>query len=105
MTEASDRAVPLMVHEAIVNALKHGQPTRVSVAVHASDARLRIVVTDDGRGFPFSGRREHAALVAANAGPVSLRERVAQLGGQICIESSASGSRVELSIPLEVAHA
>lgn len=105
ISDTFDRAVPLMVHEAIVNALKHGQPTRVSVDVHSAAGILQIVVTDDGRGFPFRGRREHAALVAANAGPVSLRERVVQLGGQICIESSPAGARVELSIPLEVVHA
>ena len=102
--EMIDRDVPLMVHEAIVNALKHGRPSRVAVDVRATDDDLRIIVEDDGRGFGFRGRRDHAALVASNAGPVSLRERVASLGGEITIESGSSGSRVELTIPVRLVH-
>lgn len=93
-----------MVHEAIVNALKHGRPTRVSVDIQVSGDALRISVSDDGRGFPFTGHRDQAALVAANAGPVSLRERTMSLGGRIEVESSAAGSRVDLSIPLGAVH-
>jgi signal transduction histidine kinase len=102
---AFDHAVPLMVHEAVVNALKHGHPSRVSVDVRAAGETLRVVVSDDGCGFSFSGRYDHAALIAANAGPVSLLERVASLGGKMAIESSPAGSRVELVLPLEALHA
>jgi signal transduction histidine kinase len=102
---AFDHAVPLMVHEAIVNALKHGHPSRVSVDVRAAGDALRVVVSDDGCGFSFSGRYDHAALIAANAGPVSLLERVASLGGELAIDSSPAGSRVELVLPLEALHA
>jgi signal transduction histidine kinase len=91
-----EQAVAPMVHEAIVNALKHGHPSRVSVDVQTATDGIRIVVSDDGRGFPFQGRYDHARLVAANVGPVSLRERVASLGGEMTIESSDAGSRVEI---------
>jgi signal transduction histidine kinase len=104
LPDAIDRDVPLMVHEAIVNALKHGQPSRVALDVRAADDDLRIIVEDDGRGFGFRGRRDHAALVASNAGPVSLRERVASLGGEIAIETGPSGSRVELTLPMRLVH-
>jgi len=102
---AFDHAVPLMVHEAVVNALKHGHPSRVSVDVRAAGDALRVIVSDDGCGFSFNGRYDHAALIAANAGPVSLRERVTSLGGEMAIESSPAGSRVELVLPLEALHA
>jgi signal transduction histidine kinase len=105
MSGACERDVPLMVHEGIVNALKHGKPTGVSVAVYAAGGLLHITVSDDGRGFPFTGRRSQAALVAENVGPVSLRERVTSLGGDITVESSDAGSRVDLSIPLGAVHA
>jgi signal transduction histidine kinase len=103
--EPHDRAVVPMVHEAIVNALKHGRPTRVSADLQVENGILTITVTDDGCGFPFAGRRDRAALVAANAGPVSLRERAESLGGEIVVESSAAGARVELSLPLGAGHA
>jgi len=96
--------VRLMVREAAVNAFKHAHPSRVSVEVQRDDGRsLRIVVSNDGRGFPFRGRMEHDALVASDAAPVSLRERVEELGGTLSIESSPTGSRVEIDIPPDAA--
>jgi signal transduction histidine kinase len=97
---ATEQDVRLMVREAVVNALKHAQPSRVSVDIEADGlATVRIVVTNDGRGFPFRGRLDHAELVASNAGPSSLRDRVGSLAGTLAIESMPTGSRVEISVP------
>ena len=100
LPEALQQAVPLMAHEAIVNALKHADPTRISIDVRSDNGFVHIVVSDDGRGFPFEGRYEHAALTKMNLGPASLRERAASLGGEMSIESSKSGSRVEINVPI-----
>jgi signal transduction histidine kinase len=94
------QAVPLMAHEAIVNAVKHARPTRIAVDVSVDGGRLRMVISDDGSGFPFRGRYAHDALVAMNLGPASLRERAASLGGEMSIESTAGGSKVEIAVPL-----
>jgi signal transduction histidine kinase len=105
MPPALLHAVPLMVHEAIINALKHGHPSRVSVDAHADEDALRLVVSDDGFGFPTPGHFDHATLVESNAGPTSLRERVTALGGQLTIDSTAAGSRVEVVLPRTLTHA
>jgi signal transduction histidine kinase len=108
---AMEQEVRLMVREAVVNALKHAQPSRVAVEVKAEDsgqplrpgsgqASVQIVVSNDGRGFPFRGRYDHEQLVASNAGPVSLRDRVHSLSGTLAIESMPTGSRVEISVPI-----
>jgi len=95
-----DDAVRLMVREAVVNALQHAHPSRVSVDVQRDDGGpLRIVVSDDGRGFPFRGRVDQSQLDASNVGPVSLRERVVALSGSMAIESTAAGSRLEITLP------
>lgn len=100
-----DRQVALMVQEAIVNALKHGRPSRVSVDVClGEDDDLQVTVADDGCGFSFNGRRDHRGLVDANLGPVSLRERVVSLGGTMAIDSSPAGARVELRVPRGATH-
>jgi signal transduction histidine kinase len=90
----------MMLHEAIVNALKHGHPSRVAVAVDVADGRLVLTVTDDGRGFPFQGQVEHETLLRDGIGPLSLRDRVEALGGRLSVDSSPSGSRIEMSLPL-----
>lgn len=95
-----EQALPHMIHEAVVNALKHGQPSRVSVVLQSDADGLRVVVSDDGHGFPFEGQYDHAMLAQQNVGPASLRERVASLGGQVSVDSSASGSKVEIRLPV-----
>jgi signal transduction histidine kinase len=93
-------AVPLMVHEAIVNALKHAAPSRVVVDIDGGPDEVRIVVSDDGHGFSFHGRYDHAALAEMQTGPRSLLDRVASLGGRMSIDSSDAGSRVEMRLAL-----
>jgi signal transduction histidine kinase len=102
---SAEHTFRLLVREAVVNALKHAHPSRVSVDVqaHGQDG-LRVVVSDDGRGFPFHGRLEHDELVTSGVGPVSLRERLASLGGSLAIESMPTGSRVEITLPIGAAN-
>jgi signal transduction histidine kinase len=101
LSDELERAILLMTHEAIVNALKHAHASRVSVDVRLEADTLTITVADDGRGFNFKGRYDHAALTGSNLGPSSLRERVTGLGGQMTIESLDTGSRVEIKVPAE----
>jgi signal transduction histidine kinase len=100
LAQTIEQAIRLMVHEAIVNALKHAHPSRVAVTVDASEQELRIAVADDGRGFSFRGRFDHEKLIASNLGPASLRDRVTALDGRLTVESSAAGSRVEFVLPV-----
>ena len=94
-----EREILFMAHEAVVNALKHAHPSRISVDVNQDNGVVRIGVRDDGRGFAFRGRYDHAALAASKLGPVSLRERADSLGGRMSIESTDSGSTVEITLP------
>ncbi len=57
-------------------------------------------MADNGRGFSFQGRYDLPALTRLNVGPVTLKERVALLGGTFTIESSPSGARLEIAVPV-----
>ena len=98
--DSLEGAIRLMLHEAIVNALKHAHPSRVAVTVDTDQGELRMSVVDDGRGFPFHGRLEHDALEERGLGPATLRDRVKSLNGRMSIESEVGGSRVDLAVPL-----
>jgi signal transduction histidine kinase len=88
-----------LVQEALINAARHARATRVQVtaASDATGARLRIA--DDGQGFPFRGAYDLAALNERAIGPVSLKERVAALGGDLLVRSSDHGTVIEISVP------
>ena len=89
-----------IVSEAVANSAKHADAKKVSVRIGADATDVRIRVQDDGHGFPFHGRYDLPRLVEARRGPVTLKERVSSLGGEMVIDSSASGADVEIRIPL-----
>jgi signal transduction histidine kinase len=90
----------LLVQEALVNAARHAGGSRGKLVVTVADGRVTIVVSDNGRGFPFKGRYDHSTLAAQRLGPVTLRERAAALGGSLTLESTEAGARLEISLPL-----
>jgi signal transduction histidine kinase len=78
----------------------------VHVTIEPDGDRVRLTVVDNGQGFPFNGRMEHAEIAARNAGPVIILDRMAAMCGRLAIESSktlALGSRsMSLAVPVPV---
>ncbi len=89
-----------IVHEALVNAARHGGGSSARVEVEAHSGQVSIVVADNGRGFSFQGSHDLATLTRLNVGPVTLKERITSLGGTFTIESSSSGARLEITLPI-----
>jgi signal transduction histidine kinase len=89
-----------IVHEALVNAARHAGASSLGVDVSSSAGAVFITVTDDGRGFSFHGTHDLATLQKFKAGPITLKERISALGGDLVISSSKSGSRLSISLPL-----
>jgi signal transduction histidine kinase len=89
-----------LVSEGVTNAARHAEATRVDVSIGAAGGKLLVAVSDDGCGFPFRGKLTMDELSARHLGPVSLRERIRALNGEFTIESSDSGSRIEIGLPV-----
>jgi signal transduction histidine kinase len=88
-----------IVQEALANARKHSGAKNVLVRFDGSDGHWKLSVDDDGCGFRFSGRLSLAELDAGRLGPMVIKERVRSIGGQLTIESSRGGSRLEITLP------
>jgi signal transduction histidine kinase len=88
-----------LVQEALVNAARHASASHAHVAVKRHDDHLYITVADDGHGFPFQGRYDHAMLTSQRLGPVMLKQRVESLGGTLEIESTNQGAHLEIALP------
>lgn len=93
------REVAGIVREALVNVRKHSDASHVLVRLAAADGKWHLVIDDDGRGFPFAGRYDHAALDVSRLGPAVIKERVRALGGSLTIESTSHGARLEIAFP------
>jgi signal transduction histidine kinase len=61
---------------------------------------LHIEIVDDGRGFPFRGTYDLTMLNALNRGPLTLKERVAELQGDLKLRSMETGTELSISLPL-----
>jgi signal transduction histidine kinase len=88
-----------IVQEALSNAARHARAHAANIELDMMADRVRLVVVDNGCGFPFHGRYDLAALEARNWGPVSIKERVAALHGDLVLTSTMSGSRIEILLP------
>jgi two-component system sensor histidine kinase DegS len=87
-----------VIQEAIQNARKHARATNVSVEIGEEDGELRVVVSDNGRGF--SPERVSTHLMGG-AGLRGMRERAAFVSGSLRIDSApGEGTRISLHIPL-----
>ena len=94
------RELARIVQEALVNIRKHSSARNVLVRFGCGDGQWRLVVDDDGRGFPFAGRLAHAELDAARRGPLVIKERVRSIGGELTVESTpGGGARLEITLP------
>ncbi len=109
-TEDSDDESPLdktqainlfrIVQEALSNVSRHSGATRVNVEFQQDDDEIILSISDDGRGLP-----EDHVIAQTSYGLRGMRERVAQLDGQILFNSPQGGGlRVTVILPLVSGH-
>ena len=89
------------VRELLINVVKYAQADQVNVSMEITDGALKIVVQDDGIGFDFRSEFQRVRP-EGGFGLFSIKERMADLGGTLEIESEPDkGCRAILSIPLD----
>lgn len=93
-----------LVQEGVVNAARHADASVIDVTVSRTNGSLKLQVADDGRGFPFHGSFDLSALNAMDQGPLTLKERVAELGGDLLLKSGESGTEMIITLPLARPH-
>jgi signal transduction histidine kinase/ligand-binding sensor domain-containing protein len=83
-----------IAQEAVANAIRHGAARQILIDLQFDDDTARLTVADDGRGFDPASQSDGFGLT-------SMRERAAQIGAVLHIESLPSaGVSVTLTIPL-----
>jgi two-component system CheB/CheR fusion protein len=89
-----------VVLEALNNVARHAQARHVSIILERRDIQLITIVEDDGRGFDTEAvmdrlRQEH------RLGLLGMRERLAQFGGTLTVESTPGSSTTVIArLPL-----
>jgi anti-sigma regulatory factor (Ser/Thr protein kinase) len=84
--------------EALNNAVRHGQASRIDIAVDYRRDVLSVRIADDGLGFASASEPDPAA---GHWGLVNMKERAASIGARFAIASDVGrGTSVEIIVPL-----
>ena len=83
-----------IAQEALNNALKHAEADVVSVNLRSDGATVVLEIVDDGKGFHIETAHQGGGI-----GLVSMRERAAQFGGDLTIDSTPSqGTKLKVVV-------
>ena len=87
--------------EAIANAMRHGDASRIDIAIRYEKDRVVLTVHDNGCGF-MPDAEDPARETGEHLGLVTMRERAARLRGRVDVLSRpGAGTTVEAMIPVE----
>jgi len=96
LEEIQALAIFRLVQEGVSNILRHAVASSVRLHVGVQDRHVDLQIVDNGCGFEVFQE-------TAGFGLISMRERVALLGGEMQLESeSGSGTRLHVSMPVRV---
>jgi len=92
LAEGIEVAAYYVASEALTNAAKHADASRVEIDLHVEEGTLYLSIADDGVG---------GAAPNEGSGLIGLKDRVEALGGTIDLASPpGSGTRLDVEIPL-----
>lgn len=85
-----------IVQEALTNAIRHSQASRVDVLLERQNGKAMVMVEDDGVGFDLEELNQGQRL-----GLFGMNERAEMLGGRLTIESRHQyGTTILVEVPL-----
>jgi signal transduction histidine kinase len=92
-----ETAVFRVVQEAIANVVKHAAARTVRVVLACEPTRIRLAVTDDGRGFVVD---PDFRAYGGHLGLLGMQERANQAHGTLTVQSSPGhGTEIVLVVP------
>jgi len=101
LPNAIEAAMFRLVQEGFNNALKHAQPTYVSLEVTYQEDSVQMLIEDNGVGFHLDVV-ESRARSHSHFGLIGMKERVELLQGKIDIESTVGqGTKIKIDVPIK----
>ena len=89
-----EHALLRITQEACANAVRHGNARRLAVSMTRQDGHVELAVRDTGTGFD-------PAAPHAGSGLAHIRDRVAELGGTVDIDSAPGrGAALTVRVPV-----
>lgn len=87
------------LQESLINVHRHANATKVEIELQCTDDEVILFVADDGKGLNRDTLLRFRAGHGGGIGLAGMRERLAELGGSLEVESSAKGTRICATLP------
>ncbi len=88
-----------VLQESLTNVHRHAKASCVEIEVQCTDYEVILVVCDDGVGIDLNVLGRFRAGQAGGIGLAGMRERLAELGGKLEVESWAGGTEIRATLP------
>jgi len=87
--------------ECLTNIAKHAEATRVEIMLTYSHPRVILIIRDNGVGYEQKRLESDRGVDSRGIGLLSMRERIASLGGSIDVASAlGKGTTIRADIPV-----
>jgi signal transduction histidine kinase len=88
-----------VLQEALTNVHRHAKARTVYIEVICKDELVALIVKDDGAGIPRVALERFRGGQAGGIGLAGMRERLAELNGNLEVESGSSGTTIRATVP------
>ena len=95
LSREMETAIFRIIQECLTNIHRHAKSQTANVSINCDAESVIVEVRDEGKGMDSSGRP-----LSPGVGIQGMKERIRQLGGQLHIDSSTSGTTVTALLPL-----
>jgi signal transduction histidine kinase len=89
-----------IAQECLGNVHRHASSPTASVRFYVNGGKAHLEVNDNGRGISIERQRE-IEIGGGGVGLRGMRERINQVGGELHITSSSTGTTIEAAAPIE----
>ena len=94
-----ETAIFRIVQECLGNVHRHSGSPTAQIDLNLTGGRICLSIRDAGKGIPADKQRDLESNARAGVGLRGMRERIAQFGGEMQIQSTASGTTVTAMMP------
>lgn len=100
MPEAMELVLFRVIQEALTNVHRHSESSRAEIVATQHPDRVGLMIRDFGTGIPADLLQSiEEGSAGAGIGLGGMRERVAEMGGHLTIESAPDGTTLTVSLP------
>jgi two-component system, NarL family, sensor kinase len=102
LTTDAETALFRVLQESLTNVHRYSGSPSAEIRIFQSARKVHLEIIDHGKGVKAgTDRPSFAGAPTLGVGIPGMRERIRQLGGQLEVEFSDEGTRVQASLPME----